>query len=194
MAIDVLFHDTRLEGHTPRPHGWSVYDVNRETPLEYFIGKCLSESQWHNGIDTLSILAHGNEEGGQLGFGIMFCHEQLLLGTLPYLIPLQDKIQKVIFPVTCGTARSSLPNMSIEGVWPGDGHTFCSRMASTLHAEVTASTERQVYHGVHSGVIDAGEWEGLVVTYGRDGLLIPDRTERHRSAWRARRGRWRGNN
>ncbi len=129
-----------------------------------------------------------------LGYGIKLCREILSLSTIHHLEPLRGKINTLTLNV-CGAARiasayreftqADLDRFGIESLnRTGDGHEFCSALASRLNCIVHASTESQIYI---SDEIDWGYREGLWVTYGTDGRL--SRTaRRYRSGYTDSRG------
>jgi hypothetical protein len=207
MAINVIAHDTRLVGRTPSVTSSALsFEVDEDTPLQSFFDRCRSIAVENDGIDILSIMAHGVELrfGGEVpggGYGIMFCHEYITLQNVDLFALLADKVRHIDLYVCFAAAVSpDVHHMDVRhpessGVWSGDGNEMCRQMAIRAQASVTASSDLQAYREAAGagppvfgyslytfGDMDFGEWEGTVVTYNSSGEIIDRRI--YPTAWR----------
>lgn len=173
MSINVIAHDTRLEGRTPLSTGGSVnFDVNGETPISDFFDRVLSISDEHGGVQTLYIMAHGVEVTAADTHAIQFCREFISYQTVDQFERLRDKVERIVLFV-CAAAETTLSTH-------GDGDELCRQIAFLAHVEVTAAREVQAYNVTeHCGLfsceeaaLEFGEWEGTVVVYDASGNLI----------------------
>ena len=127
-------------------------------------------------IDTLIIMCHGYESGGEsqqhqasyyaLGFGLELCREGLTLANVNRTYTMSGYINNIVL-YACGPANT---HPFATGTY-GDGRRFCSKMAAFTNANVYASSETQYYrNGNYDNVrrvcedvpIDFGNWEGKV--------------------------------
>ncbi len=210
MSVNVIVHDTRLEGRTPASSSSFVnFDVGEDTPLQDFLNRCRSIAYERSGISTLYIMAHGVEipfgdhVGG--GYGIMFCQEFIHLDNVEQFALLADKVEHIVLLV-CSAAAVSFDISHVDIVRPelsrtfhGDGNELCRQMAIYAQAPVTAAREVQAYSSPEhcttfagyelfcsSGIIDFGDWEGSVVQYDALGNITAEWT--NPSAWRDSEG------
>ena len=183
MSINVIVHDTRLEGRTPvSTSGTVIFEVDDSTPISDFFDRVVELSDEHGGIDRLMLMAHGVYVIDEDTSGIMFCHELISYRTVHDFSLLRDKVERIVLFV-CHAAETSMTAS-------GDGDELCRQMALLAEAEVTAAREDQAYTTYQScslfhceeSAIEFGEWEGPVVVYGRDGNIISE--FRNPSAWR----------
>lgn len=183
MPINVIVHDTRLEGRTPvSGSGTVTFEVDDSTPLSEFFDRVVSLADSHGGIDRLMLMAHGVYAVDEDTSGIMLCHEFISYGTVSEFSRLRDKVQRIVLFV-CHAAETSMTAH-------GDGDELCRQIALLAQAEVTAAREDQAYTTSRScslfyceeSAIEFGEWEGPVVVFGRDGNIIAE--FRNPSAWR----------
>lgn len=211
MSVDVIAHDTRLEGNTPSATASAFsFEVDGDTPIQDFFDRCRSIAVESGGIGDLNIMAHGIELmfGGELlggGYGITFCRELITLENTDLFALLADKVRHINLYV-CAAADVSpdvhhldVRHPETAGVWRGDGNELCRQIAIRAQCTLTAATEIQAYSGAagagppilgHSlytfGDMDFGEWEGPIVTYDANGN-ITDR-QVFPSAWRTSDG------
>lgn len=206
MAINVIVHDTRLIGRTPSVTSSALsFEVDEDTPLQRFFDRCRAIAVENDGIDILSIMAHGVELrfGGEVlggGYGIMFCHEYITLQNVELFALLAEKVRHIDLYVCFAAAVSpdvhhvDLRHPGSDGVWSGDGNEMCRQMAIHAHASVTASADLQAYREADEdhqlagislftvGDMAFGEWEGTVLTYNSSGEIIDRRV--YPTAWR----------
>lgn len=173
MPINVIAHDTRLEGRTPVAISGSIaFEVGEHTRMREFIDRTLAIATEHNGIGNLYIMAHGVTIPSDDSSAILFTGDLISYRTVHMFRDLQDKIDRIILFV-CHAAETDMSSH-------GDGDELCRQMALYSRAEVTAALESQAYSSVEHCVlffceeepIEFGEWEGPVVVFGRDGVII----------------------
>ena len=211
MSINVIAHDLRLEGRTPVMTSSSLsFEVDEDTPIQHFFDRCRSIAQQHEGIDILSIMAHGLEfrfDGEVLGggYGIEFCRELVRLENVDLFAMLADKVRHIDLyvclaaAVSPGIHHADVRHPEDGGIWSGDGNELCRQIAIRSQASVTASSDLQAYRGAegegppvfgHSlytfGDMNFGEWEGTVLTYNSSGVIIDRRV--FPTAWRTADG------
>ncbi len=183
MSINVIAHDTRLEGRTPvSGSGTVTFEVDDSTPLSEFFDRVVSLADSHGGIDRLMLMAHGVYVVDEDTSGIKFCHEFISHRTVHDFSRFRDKVDRIVLFV-CHAAETTMTA-------GGDGDELCRQMALLADAEVTAAREVQAYTTYEScslfhceeSAIEFGEWEGPVVVFGRDGNIIYE--FRNPSAWR----------
>lgn len=183
MSINVIVHDTRLEGRTPvSGSGTVTFEVDDSTPLSDFFDRVVGLSDAHGGIDRLMIMAHGVYVVDEDTSGIMLCHEFVSHRTVHEFSRLRDKVARIVLFV-CHAAETAMTAH-------GDGDELCRQIALLAQAEVTAAREDQAYTTFQScslfnceeSAIEFGEWEGPVVVYGPDGNIVYE--FRNPSAWR----------
>lgn len=206
MPVNVIAHDTRLEGRTPACSSSAVsFEVDGETPIQDFFNRCRSIAVENGGIGDLNIMAHGAElvfGGANLGggYGVMFCREFIQLENVTLFALLADRVRHINLYVCSAAAVSpDVHHLDVRhpesgGVWSGDGNELCRRIAIYAQATLTAAIEIQAYSpsdetsslfGVELfsvGEIDFGEWEGPVLTYDASGNIIDRQV--NPSAWR----------
>lgn len=162
MPINVLFHDTRLEGLTPiAVPGLLTHSTDSSHSLNRFFEICRREAAAHGGIQDLTIMAHGLEHpefGG--GYGIQFCRENINNHTVGNpadeasgveasgFALLNGLVERIILCVCSSAAHSGHSVTLRDGtILDGDGFGMCRRMAINAHATVVASSELQAYRG-----------------------------------------------
>lgn len=180
---ELIIRDVRLLGGKPR--GNEVLEVDENTPIDWPVAWTKSRSEAYGGDVYLRIAAHGFETAvanhlplatgsrtvaesisySQGGGGILFCRENITLGTLNRF-GLIHALLKGIDLLACGAAYIT---PGFEGR-EGDGNVLCSRLAQITGTFVRASTATQAYYG--EPAIDFGEWEGTVLTYGPTGAVV----------------------
>lgn len=200
MSINVIAHDLRLEGRTPAVTSSSLsFEVDEDTPIQHFFDRCGAIASEHDGIDILSIMAHGTElrffaEAMGGGEGIQFCRDLITLDNIDLFALLADKVRHIDLYVCFAAAVSpdvyhaDFPRPEDDGVWNGDGNELCRLMAIRAQASLTASTDFQAYeeaegagppvfgHSLYTfGDMHFDEWEGTVVTYNSSGDIIDRR-------------------
>jgi len=173
MPINVIAHDIRLEGRTPLSTSGSIsFQVDEHTRMREFIAHTLEIANEHNGIGILYIMAHGVTIRDERTSAIQFTGDLISFRTIHMFRQLRDKIDRIILFV-CHAAETDLTEF-------GDGDELCRHMAMNAHAEVTAARESQAYLRVEDcrlfsceeAAIEFGEWEGPVVVYDRNGMII----------------------
>ena len=206
MSVNVIAHDTRLEGRTPlSTSGFVNFEVSDDTSLAEFFERCSSIAEGHGGISTLYIMAHGAEMefaghvGG--GYGIIFCRDYIRHDNVEGFSALAGKVEEIVLLVCAAAAvsvdfrRVDIARPELSRTFHGDGNALCRQMAISAAAPVTAAREIQAYSTdqhcttfagyelyCSSGFIDFGDWEGTVVRYDANGNLIGEWT--NPSAWR----------
>ncbi len=180
MPINVIAHDTRLEGVTPNSTGGTIaFEVDEGTPIQSFFDQVLRIARDNSGIGTLTIMAHGvtftmnTPTHDDDTSGIQFCNPPISYQNIHLFNQLRDSVQRIVLHV-CHAAENT---MTVHG----DGDELCRQMALEAHAEVTAARENQIYSSLSRGVIfteeapiEFGEWEGSVVVYNANGELIAE--------------------
>ena len=175
MPINLIAHDTRLEGRTPsRSRDTLTIDVNESTPLEGFFDHTVEIALGHIGISRLSIMAHGLYVRDLDTTAIQFCAELISYQTVHQFARLRGLVDHIVLYV-CHAAETHMTRR-------GEGDELCRQIAIAAHAEVTAARERQEYTVVEtcsfidceSSPVEFGEWEGQVVHYGRDGQVLAE--------------------
>lgn len=156
--MNVLVYDNRLEGSAPKGNH-IIQDVGKHYRLPELVSRLNVIAASLGKIEILQIMAHGIEEDGVGGFGILLCKEELSNNTVHMLRPLHGKIGKVVLSV-CSAAHTEAGNKRADA----DGELLCKRIASTTGAWVKASTYQQEYD--LSMKLDTfneaqfGNWEG----------------------------------
>ena len=183
MPVNVIAHDTRLEGRTPAStSGTIAFEVGDETPISDFFDRVIRYSDNNGGIETLFIMAHGVIVTGEDTNAIQFCREFISYRNVHLFGHLRDKVQRIVLYV-CHASETSMTAH-------GDGDELCRQMAMQAHAEVTAAREVQAYStdehcslfSCEESAIDFGEWEGTVIVYDSTGNIIAQ--HHNPSAWR----------
>ncbi len=173
MPINVIAHDVRLEGRTPLSTSGSIsFEVDEHTRMREFIARTLTIANENNGIGNLYIMAHGVYFRDDDTSAIEFTGDLISFRTIHMFQQLRDKIDRIILFV-CHAAEEDMSSH-------GDGDELCRQMAMNAHAEVTAARESQAYLSVEDctlfsceeAAIEFGEWEGPVVVYDRNGMII----------------------
>lgn len=183
MPVNVVVHDTRLEGRTPAStSGTIAFDVNDSTPLGDFFDRVVQISDNHSGVRTLYIMAHGVHVVSEDTTAIQFCREYISHRTVHLFDRLKEKIERIVLFV-CHASETSMTTR-------GDGDEMCRQMAMLAEVEVVAAREVQAYTRIEQctlfsceeTAIEFGEWEGTVVVYDRTGNIIAEYS--NPSAWR----------
>lgn len=183
MPVNVIAHDTRLEGRTPATtSGTIVFEVGDGTPISRFFERVIEISEHQHGVRTLYIMAHGDYVIDEDTNSIRFCHEFISYRNVHLFGQLRDKIERIVLYV-CHASETSMTTH-------GDGDELCRQMAMQSHAEVTAAREVQAYSSdEHCGLfsceemeLDFGEWEGTVIVYDGNGNITAQ--YHNPSAWR----------
>ncbi len=180
-ATTVKNRDLRLPGCPPA--GKYLLQVDEKTPLALAIKWVCDQYDALDAPLALEIFAHGYESLmsetdpmlqsekktlSQGGGGIVFCKEDITIGTVLRFRPWRGKVKSIVLH-SCGAAY--ITPGSAGG--PGDGNMLCSQLAMNSGATVQASTATQHYAGCRSdGHMDFPKWEGSVFTYGPDGKVI----------------------
>jgi hypothetical protein len=155
--MNVLVYDDRLEGSAPKGNH-AVLEVGDHYKLPELISRLKVIADNLGKIEILQILAHGIEEDGIGGFGILLCKEELTNNTVHMLRPLEGKIGKIVLSA-CAAANTAVGSKRLDA----DGDLLCKRIAGTTGAWVKASTYRQEYSiwsSEKSWGSDFGNWEG----------------------------------
>ena len=183
MPVNVVAHDTRLDGRSPISTGSTIsFEVDEDTPLIDFFDRAVRLADENGGIGTLYLMAHGVYVVSEDTTAIMFCREFISYQTVNLFSRLRDKVDRIVLFV-CHAAESTMTRH-------GDGDELCRQIALNANAEVTAAREDQAYSQTESctlmfceeSAIEFGDWEGPIVVYGRDGNIISE--FQNPSAWR----------
>lgn len=187
MPVNVIAHDTRLEGRTPTSTSSTItFEVDGDTRIQDFFNRIIQISYTHSGIRTLYIMAHGVYFIREDTSGIQFCHELISFLNVDEFEQLREKVERIVLFV-CHAAETTLTAH-------GDGDELCRRIAYTAQCEVVAAREDQAYTGeeycslfsCEETAIEFGDWEGTVVVYDRNGNIIAEFN--NPSAWRDSEG------
>ncbi len=175
MSINVIYHDTRLEGLTPSSEdGLVTRSVSSTTALVNFFRTCRDIASAHGGIETLSIMAHGVEvlrptDSGPVmggGYGISFCREGINFDTVGLDLGhsaapagatdealgfnlLRGLVDTIVLYV-CSIAAVSPDTETAEGPMSGNGMELCRRIATSAGCRVIASDEIQAFDGTET--------------------------------------------
>lgn len=183
MSVNVIAHDTRLEGRTPAStSGTITFEVGDGTPISEFFDRVIQISDSHSGIQTLYIMAHGVIVSDEDTTAIQLCHEYIRYLNVHLFSQLRGKVERIVLFV-CHASETSMTAH-------GDGDELCRQIAILAQAEVTAAREVQAYSRTEhcrlficeESAIEFGEWEGTVVVYDRHGNIIAQ--YHNPSAWR----------
>ncbi|HQX56508.1 MAG TPA: hypothetical protein PLP07_11300 [Pyrinomonadaceae bacterium] len=175
MSVNVVVHDTRLEGRTPISTASALsFDVDDSTHIEDFFDRVVRIADEHSGIGVLYLMCHGVTVLAENTTALLFCHELIAFTTVHHFARLRDKVDRIVI-LACHVAETSMTRH-------GDGDELCRHIALQAHAEVTAARETQTYSRsercrfwfCEESPIEYGEWEGPVVVYGRDGNIITE--------------------
>ncbi|CAN5846101.1 hypothetical protein BH20ACI4_BH20ACI4_07290 [soil metagenome] len=173
MSVNIIAHDTRLEGRTPAStSGTITFEVGDGTRISNFFQRVIQISDSHGGIQTLYIMAHGDYVNGEDTHSIRFCHEYISYRNIHLFAQLNEKVERIVLFV-CHASETSMTAH-------GDGDELCRQMAIQAQAEVTAAREVQAYSRTEhcilffceESAIEFGEWEGTVVVYDSNGNII----------------------
>ena len=194
MPINLIAHDTRLEGRTPPSvindffYGTTVSTaVDSGIPLAQFFDRVNRYSDNNGGINRLFIMAHGVYLTSSDSHAIQFCQEFIHPGNVDSFSEIRGKVERIIL-YACNAAETDLTEGDV-------GDETCRRMAIAADAEVTAGRDIQHY-GIRVSAlrnflriareeearIDFGAWEGTVVVYDRNGRIVRER--HYPRAWR----------
>lgn len=183
MPVNVIAHDTRLEGRTPAStSGTITFEVGGETPISDFFDRVIEISDNHGGVQTLYIMAHGVIVTGEDTSAIQLCREFISYRNVHLFGQLNEKVERIVLFV-CHASETSMTAH-------GEGDELCRQMAIQAQAEVTAAREVQAYSRMEhcilffceESAIDFGDWEGTVIVYDRNGNIIAQFN--NPSAWR----------
>lgn len=183
MPVNVVAHDTRLEGRTPlSTSGTITFEVSDSTPLSDFFDRVVQISDSNSGVRTLYIMAHGVHVVSEDTTAIQFCQEYISYRNVHLFDQLREKVERIVLFV-CHASETSMTTR-------GDGDEMCRQMAMLTEAEVVAAREVQSYTRIEQctlfsceeAAIEFGEWEGTVVVYDRTGNIIAEYS--NPSAWR----------
>lgn len=183
MPVNVIAHDTRLEGRTPAStSGTIAFEVNGSTNLSEFFHRVIEISDNQRGVQTLYIMAHGVLVPSEDTSAIEFCREFISYRTVHHFAQLKEKVERIVLFV-CHASEDSMTTH-------GDGDEMCRQMAMQAQAEVVAAREVQAYLRTEyctlffceEAAIEFGDWEGTVVVYDRNGNIIAQ--FHNPSAWR----------
>jgi len=177
MSVNVVAHDTRLEGATPISTSSTItIEVDDSTHIEEFFDRVVGIADEHGGIGTLYLMCHGVTVLDADTTALLFCHELIAYTTVHHFRRLRDKVDRIVI-FACHAAETTMTRH-------GDGDELCRQIALNASAEVTAAREDQTYShpsrcafGVfcyEEGAVEYGEWEGPIVVYGRDGNIIAE--------------------
>lgn len=173
MPVNVVAHDTRLEGRTPvSTSGTNTFEVDGETPLSDFFDRVIRISDSNSGVRTLYIMAHGVHVADEDTTAIQFCREFISHRTVHLFDRLREKVERIVLFV-CHAAETSMTTR-------GDGDEMCRQMATLAEVEVVAAREVQAYTSTEhctlfsceEAALEFGEWEGTVIVYDRNGSII----------------------
>ena len=166
-----FLHDIRVAGATPQCDiaiqvNPSDYLGSMVEQLAERIARSYSEPAWFH---CLHILCHGTPQGLQLGTPYA---SQLNVHTL--FAPLRGKVGSVEIH-GCGAAVAY--NRGTPALGPYDGAAFCSGLARTIGASVTASDATQFYVPSNSITNSSARnqlarWQGRVGTWNAAGQLL----------------------
>lgn len=183
MPVNIIAHDTRLEGRTPSSTSGTVtFEVGGDTPISDFFRRVVEISEGRGGVQTLYIMAHGVLVPSEDTSAIEFCREFISYRTVHLFSQLNEKVERIVLFV-CHASEDSMTAH-------GDGDELCRQMAIEAQAEVVAAREVQAYSRTErctlffceESAIEFGEWEGPVVVYDRNGNIIAQYN--NPSAWR----------
>jgi hypothetical protein len=163
---NVLVYDNRLEGSMPSTD-FLPLEVGKNMGLPELVGKLRIIAEGLGKINAVHIMAHGIEEDGVCGFGLLVCKEELTNNTVHMLRPLKGMVNKIVL-LACGAANTAKGNKRADA----DGNLFCQRLAKIAGAWVKASTFRQeyvVWSRAKGWGSDFGEWEGDCWWFGPGG-------------------------
>jgi Domain of unknown function (DUF4347) len=148
----LLVYDERLGGDAPWKQVNSTCVVNDSHSMESIVNWVRKKCGKYEGRETLYLMAHGNSGFIQLG------KEGLSSENYTTWQPLAGKLSQIIV-LACGTGGGN------AGYW------FCSRLAATTKAYVTAAESTQIYFYIPLGIMPTnfGEWEGTINTWDDTG-------------------------
>jgi hypothetical protein len=170
---EIIVHDDRLLGNLPSGN-FTPVRVNKSTPLSAMVDRVRTAAINHGGDVRLRIYCHGIEDlaTGHGGLGLKLCTEDLTLGTVAALRPLNGWVSYGIDIYSCAAA-DVVPGY--EGT-SGDGRLLCGRIAAITQTVVRAATRPQIYYSFDTRrpgetvvPINFGAWEGPVLTFGPRG-------------------------
>jgi hypothetical protein len=176
MAVDVVVHDTRLDGVAPQM-GKYTFVVEEGGPLSTLLVGLNHAAVIEKGIGTLNILAHGFADlaTGRGGYGVQLGDRNLSLSTVSDWGKLYGKVARM-FLYACAVADV---NPAAKPGADGDGAALCSKLAFYTGAPVVAATQIQYYNFRWSiwdwttKQIDFGDWEGPVLEFKPNGAVGP---------------------
>jgi len=168
MAIDMLVHDMRLKGPSPRIAA-NIWEVDSTVPIQHIADWSGEVARESGSLNRYVIMAHGYEDtNGHGGFGIVLGKEDLTLVTVSCFETLRGYVDRIIL-FSCAAADVA-PGANHTN---GDGAWLCTQLAVMTQAKVIASSATQYYSNTTfwGGVspIDFGDWEGDVFEFSPNG-------------------------
>lgn len=176
MPKNMLIHDYRLIGRSPRGMAQNTYEVGSGVSTGHVFGWAGAYARSQAGLDNLYIMCHGYEAPVEdpyaqvstyaLGYGLALGDPGLTFDNVWAASALKPNVSTITL-FACGPAntRPHYENTS------GDGMRFCGELAVISGAEVIAAVETQYYFHTPTwwddllgadGAIDFGNWEGPV--------------------------------
>jgi hypothetical protein len=168
MTIDMLVHDRRLQGASPRIAA-NIWDVDATVPIQHIADWSGHVARDNNSLNRYIIMCHGYEDGaGHGGFGLQLGAENLTFTTVPCFRALRGLVNVIVL-FSCAAADVA-PGANHTS---GDGAWLCTQLAVITQARVVASSATQLYTyggGLFSvSPIDFGKWEGDVFEFSPNG-------------------------
>lgn len=172
MPVNIIAHDTRLEGRTPVSiSGTITFEVGGETSLGDFFERVVRISGDLGGVRTLFIMARGVFVASDDATAIEFCREFISYRTVHLFEQLREKVGRIVLFVS-HAAENSMTS--------GDDDEMCRRMAIAAQAEVVAArevqtdaaTERGALFFCEESALDFGEWKGAIVVCDGNGNIV----------------------
>jgi hypothetical protein len=174
--LDIIVHDKRLEGVSPKSTGSRVVlDIDQNTSLDSVLTLLAFFSKNNPGYKKIMIMAHGYEDAktSRGGLGMQLGKEDLGVHNVQKWNVLKGKVKEIIL-YSCAVAGVQVgkSNKATEG----NGIYFCTQLAFYSGATVTASMNTQYYDNgvgiIWDSEIDFGDWEGVVLTFYPDGKVM----------------------
>jgi hypothetical protein len=170
MAIDMLVHDTRLQGSAPAIAA-NIWNVDATVPLQHIADWSAQVARDNANLNRYIIMCHGFEDGaGHGGYGLQLGAENLTLSTVTSFRTLRGLVSVVIvFSCAAADVAPGANHTSGDGAW------LCTQLAVMTQAKVVASSATQTYtysdssYRIFRSPIDFGKWEGDVFEFSPDG-------------------------
>lgn len=168
MTIDMLVHDKRLLGASPKIAA-NTWEVDATVPVQHIADWSGRVATDNTKLNRYLIMCHGFEDSaGHGGFGLQLGQDNLTLSTVSCFKTLKGLVSTVIL-FACAPADVA-PGANHTS---GDGAWLCTQLAVMTQAKVVASSATQVYshqeHWFWHSPIDFGAWEGDVFEFSPDG-------------------------